>query len=96
MVGNVLIAATGIFLIGIVAGIVILVSIGVRREERQFLQERRFLEEHGIWDSPNAPGHYLLDQAPDGISSVSRSLSDLHVRHLPARARRDVSESLVE
>jgi hypothetical protein len=95
MVGNVLVAAVGIFVIGIVTGIVILVSIGIRREERQFQEERRFLQENGIWGSPNAPDHYLLEQAPDGISSVSRALNGLHVRHLPARARRDMRQGIV-
>src|SRR5215472_11705191 len=68
MVETVLIAAAGIFVIGIVTGIVVLVSVGVRREEQRFREERRFLEEHGIWGSPGAPDHYLLEQAPDGVS----------------------------
>jgi hypothetical protein len=95
MVENVLIAAVGIFVIGIVTGIVVLVSIGVRREERQFREERRFLETHGIWGSPNAPDHYLLEQAPDSVSSVSRTLNGLHVSHLPARARRDAGQGIL-
>jgi hypothetical protein len=95
MVENVLIAAVGIFIIGIVTGIVVLVSIGIRREERSFREERRFLEEHGIWGSPDAPDHYLLEQAPDGLSSVSRTLNGLHVRHVPIRSRRNAGQDLV-
>jgi hypothetical protein len=94
MVGNVLIAAVGIFVIGLVTGIVVLVSVGIRREERGFREERRFLEEHGIWGSPDAPDHYLLEQAPDGVSLVSRSLNGLRVRHVPVRGRRDAGQGL--
>jgi hypothetical protein len=92
MVGIAFIAAVGIFVIGIVTGIVVLVSIGIRREERRFKEERRFLEEHGIWGSPDAPDHYMLENAPDGVSSVGRTVNGLYVRHLPARVRRDLKQ----
>jgi hypothetical protein len=94
MVGIAFIAAVGIFVIGIVTGIVVLVSIGIRREERRFQEERRFLEEHGIWSSPDAPNHYIPENAPDGMSSVGRTVNGLYVRHLPARVQRDLSRSL--
>jgi hypothetical protein len=94
MVGIALIAAGGIFVIGIVVGIIILVSVGIRREENSFREERRFLEEHGIWDSPNGPDRFLLEKAPDGVSSVGRSLNGLYVRHLPLQARRDADRDV--
>lgn len=93
MVGIAFIAAVGIFVIGIVSGIVVLVSIGIRREERRFQGERRFLEEHGIWGSPDAPDHYIHENAADAVSSVGRSVNGLYVRHLPARVQRDLSQS---
>jgi hypothetical protein len=92
MVGTMFIAAVGVFVIGAAVAIVVLVSVGIRREERGFREERRFLEKHGIWGSPDAPDHYLLEQAPDGLSSVSRSLNGLRVRHVPIRARRDAGQ----
>ena len=95
MVENVLIAAVGIFVIGIVTGIVLLVSIGIRREERRFKEERRFMEEHGIWGSPNAPGRYLAENAPDGVSSVGRTVNGLYVRHLPLPVQRDLRQGLL-
>ena len=95
MVGIAFIAAVGIFVIGIVTGIVVLVSIGIRREERRFQEERRFLEEHGIWGSPDAPDHYMHEHAADAVSSVGRSVNGLYVRHLPARVQRDISRSLL-
>ena len=88
MVGIALTAAVGIFVIGIVTGVVFLVSVGIRREER------RFLEEHGIWGTPGAAGPYMTEQAQDGISSVGRSLNGLYVRHLVPGTRRDVSQDL--
>ena len=95
MVGNVLIAAVGIFVIGLVTGIVVLVSVGIRREERRFQEERRFLEEHGIWGSPDGPGHYIHEHAADAVSSVGRSVNGLYVRHLPARVQRDLSQGVL-
>lgn len=94
MVGIAAIAAGGIFAIGIVVGIIIFVSVGIRREENSFREERRFLEKRGIWDSPNGPDRFLLEKAPDGVSSVSRSLNGLHVRHLPLRVRRDAGRDV--
>jgi hypothetical protein len=95
MLGIAFIAAVGIFVIGIVTGIVVLVSIGIRREERRYQEERRFQEEHGIWGSPDAPNHYISESAVDGVSSVGRSVNGLYVRHFPARARRDLTQGLV-
>jgi len=83
MLGIAFIAAVGIFVIGIVSGIVVLVSVGIRREERRFQEERRFLEEHGIWDSPAGPGHYIHANASDAVSSIGRSVNGLYVRHAP-------------
>ncbi|HEY6276390.1 MAG TPA: hypothetical protein VIX86_08655 [Streptosporangiaceae bacterium] len=65
-------------------GIIAVVSLGIRREERRFAEERRFREEHGIWGSLEMPVHYLTEQPHDGVTSVSRSLNGLYVRHLPA------------
>jgi hypothetical protein len=81
------IAAIGIFVVGIVTGIVVLVSVGIRREERRFQEERRFREQHGIWGSPDGPDHYIAENAQDGISSVGRSINGLYVRHVPLPSR---------
>jgi hypothetical protein len=84
------IAFLGIFVIGATVGVIAVVSVGIRREERRFLRERRFREEHGIWGSPELPIHYLAERPHDAVSSVSRSLNGLYVRHpqsdLPLRA----------
>ena len=79
-----IIAILGIFVIGATVGIVALVSLGIRQEEQRFRRERRFREEHGIPGSPRLPDHYLAEHPHDAVSSVSRSLNGLFVRHLPA------------
>jgi hypothetical protein len=71
----------GIFVIGATAGIVAMVSLGIRREERRFRRERRFREEHGIWGSAALPIHYLAEYPHDAVGSASRSLNGLYVRH---------------
>jgi hypothetical protein len=76
-----IIAILGIFVTGATAGLVAVVSLGIRREERRFLRERRFREEHGIWGSAEAPVHYLAEYPHDAVSSVSRSLNGLYIRH---------------
>jgi ammonia channel protein AmtB len=94
MVGIAFTAAVGIFVIGIVTGIVALVSVGIRREEQRFREERRFLEEHGIWGTPGAAGPFMTEQPHDAVSSVGRSLNGLYVRHLFPGTRRDVGQDL--
>ncbi len=76
-----IIVILGIFVIGATVGIVAVVSLGIRREERRFLRERRFQAEHGIWGSAEAPIHYLAESPDDAVSSVSRSLNGLYIRH---------------
>ena len=89
MLGIAFIAALGIFVVGIVSGIVVLVSIGIRREERRFQEQRRFQEEHGIWDSPQGPDHYLPEQVSGRASMAARRLNGLYVRHVPGHSRQD-------
>jgi hypothetical protein len=89
-----IITILGIFVIGATAGIFAVVSFGIRREERRFRWERRFREEHGMRGSPQRPIHYLAEHPHDAVSSVSRSLNGLFVRHLPADlpVRADLSQ----
>ena len=86
MLGIMLIAAAGIFAIGMVVGIVAVVSHGIHREEKRFQQERRFREEHG---GPDTPEYFLAEEAPDGVSMTVRRLNGLYVRHLPSSIDHD-------
>ena len=89
VLGIMLIAAAGIFAIGIVVGIVAVVSHGIHREEKRFQQERRFRKKHGMWAGPDAPEYFLAGQAPDGVTVAARRLNGLHVRRLPSSSRED-------
>jgi hypothetical protein len=74
--------AIGIFAIGVVIGVIAMVSHGIHREQRRFDEARRYREEQGIWDASEAPEYFLSD-APDGVSNAARRLNGLYVRHLP-------------
>jgi hypothetical protein len=74
--------AIGIFAIGVVIGVIAMVSHGIHREQRRFDEARRHREEQGIWDASEAPEYFLSD-APDGVSNAARRLNGLYVRHLP-------------
>ncbi len=82
MSGIIVIAAAGIFVIGVGVGIVLMVSHGIRREQQHLDEARRYREEHGIWDASDAPEYFLSD-APDGVSYAARRLNGLYVRRLP-------------
>jgi len=82
MSGIIVIAAAGIFVIGVGVGIVLMVSHGIHREQRRFEEARRYRQEHGIWDATDAP-EYFLTEAPDGVSHAARRLNGLYVRRLP-------------
>jgi len=88
MSGIIVIAAAGIFVIGVGVGIVLMVSHGIHREQRRFEEARRYREEHGIWDATDAP-EYFLTEAPDGVSHAARRLNGLYVRRLPDAHRHD-------
>lgn len=83
MSGIIVIAAAGIFVIGVGVGIVLMVSHGIHREQRRLEQARRYREEHGMWNAADAP-EYFLSEAPDGVSHAARRLNGLYVRRLPS------------
>jgi len=88
MTGLILITAAGALVAGIIVGIVFMTTRGIKREERRHEEARRFREEHGIWDDPDARGYFLPDEAPDGVTFAARRLNGLYVRRLP-HARHD-------
>jgi hypothetical protein len=75
-----LIAAIGIFAVGVVVGVIAMVTHGIHREQRRYQEERRFRDEHGLWDDPEAQGYFLTDEAPDGVSLAARRFNGLYVR----------------
>jgi hypothetical protein len=64
MADAIIVSAVAVFLAGVVAGIVVIVSIGIRREERDFLRT-------GLVS--------MTRRAPGRASDGARSLTDLYV-----------------
>jgi hypothetical protein len=64
MADAIILSAIAVFLAGVVAGIVVIVSIGIRREERDFLRT-------GLVS--------MTRRAPDRFSGGARSLTGLYV-----------------
>jgi hypothetical protein len=83
-----LIAAIGIFVVGVVVGVIAMVTHGIHRERRRYEQTRRYRDEHGLWEDPEAPEYFLSDEAPDGVSLAARRLNGLYVRR-PTVPRHD-------
>jgi hypothetical protein len=75
-----IIIAVAVLAMGAALGVVAVVSIGIRREERLFRQHRSFLQEQGMWLGPDGPDHFLPEQAPDGVSQGARALTGLWIR----------------
>jgi hypothetical protein len=94
MISLILITAAGALVAGIIVGIIFMTTRGIKREERRHEEVRRFREEHGIWDDPDARGYFLPDEAPDGVTFVARRLNGLYVRRLPHVRRHDAELAL--
>src|SRR6185312_820003 len=74
IVGIAFVAAAGIFAMGIVAGIVAVVSHGIHQEQQRYRQQRRFRDEHGIWAAPDPPRYFLTEEAPGAVTWAARRL----------------------
>jgi hypothetical protein len=90
----VVIAAAGIFAMGIAVGIVAVVSHGIRREQKHFRQGRRGRDEHGIPAGPEWPEYFLTVEGLDAVSRGARRLNGLYIRRLPAVTRDDANTDL--
>lgn len=80
--------AIGIFAVGVVIGVIAMVTHGIHREQRRYEEVRRYRDEHGIWDDPEAREYFLTDEAPDGVSLAARRFNGLYVRR-PTDHRND-------
>jgi hypothetical protein len=89
MIGLILITAAGALAVGIIVGIVFMTTHGIKREQKRYEEARRFREKHGTWHDPDAGGHFLPEEAPDGVSFAARRLNGLYVRRLPNVHRYD-------
>ncbi len=76
----VIIIAAAIFIMGAALGLVAVVSIGIRREERLFREERRYREAQGDWPGPDGPNQFLSAVPPDLVCHGARALTGLWIR----------------
>jgi hypothetical protein len=75
-----IIIAAGIFVMGLAVGLVAVVSIGIRREERLFRQHRQGLEAQGDWPGPDVPDQFFSLEPPGLVSHGARALTGLWIR----------------
>ena len=83
MAADIAIAVVGIFLLGAAAGVIIVVSAGIRREQGYFRAWQRYREERGLWGGPDAPEHFMPEIPPDRVTHGARALTRLFIRREP-------------
>jgi hypothetical protein len=74
------IIAIGIFALGAAIGLVVVVSIGIRHEERLFRERRSLAEGEGALLGQPVPYQGLMDTAPGLVSHGARALTGLRLR----------------
>jgi hypothetical protein len=79
MANALVIIAAGVFAAGIAVGIIVVVSIGIHREERRFREVQRSREEHFFQTGEMHPG-FMPEDAPDHLTWGARRLMNLHIR----------------
>jgi hypothetical protein len=77
---DIIIIVAAIFIMGAVAGLVAVVSIGIRHEELLFQEERHYHQEQGSWLGPDGPDQYFSAVAPSLVCHGARALTGLRIR----------------
>jgi hypothetical protein len=75
-----IIIAIGILALGAAIGLVAVVSVGIRHEERLFRERRRLAEEESIFLGRPVPYTGFTDAAPELVSHGARALTGLRLR----------------
>jgi hypothetical protein len=94
MANLLMIIAAGVFGAGIVVGVVVAVSAGIRREERRFLEVQRLREERFFRTGEIEPG-YLPEAPPDGLTWGARRMTGLWIRRRPTTPSPTAGEDLL-
>ena len=74
------IIAAAIFIMGAALGLVAVVSIGIRYEERLFREDRRYHEEQGGWQGPDGHSQFFSAVPPGLVCHGARALTGLWIR----------------
>ena len=77
---DVIVIVVAIFTMGAVAGLVAVVSIGIRHEELLFQEERHHREAQGNWLGPDGPSQFFTARAPSRVCHGARALTGLRIR----------------
>lgn len=80
-----MIIAAGVFAAGIGVGVIVVVSAGIHREERRFLEIQRRREEQ-FFQTGEVVSGFMPEDAPDRVTWGARRLMNLHIRRQPAGA----------
>ncbi len=76
----VVIIIVGIFIAGAAAGVLAVISLGIRREERRFRDDQDLFLSRGDLDGTDG---FITDQPPDRLTGGARWLTGLYARHVP-------------
>jgi len=74
------IIAAGIFILGAAIGLVAVVSIGIRHEERLAREDRRYREAQGNWPGSDGPNQFFSAAPPGLVCHGARALTGLWIR----------------
>jgi len=74
------IIAAVIFILGAAIGLVAVVSIGVRHEERLSREDRRYREAQDDWPGSDGPNEYFSAVPPGLVCHGARALTGLWIR----------------
>ncbi len=74
------IIVAAIFILGAAFGLVAVVSIGIRHEERLFREDRRYQQEQGNWPGPDGPSQFFSAAPPGLVCHGARALTGLWIR----------------
>lgn len=88
MANALVIIAAGVFAAGIAVGFIVVVSMGVHREERRFREFRRQREQQFFATGEMQTG-FMPEDAPDHLTWGARRVLQLNIRRQRASAPQD-------
>lgn len=88
MANALVIIAAGLFAAGIAVGFIVVVSMGIHREERRFRELQR-QRERQFFATGEVQTGFLPEDAPDHLTWGARRVLQLNIRRQPADAPQD-------
>jgi hypothetical protein len=88
MTNALVIIAAGVFAAGIAVGFIVVVSMGIHREERRFREVQRRREQQ-FFQTGEVQTGFVPEDAPDHLTWGARRLTNLYVRRQQPVAAHD-------